>query len=86
MGRLFGIYVASSLESIEDHIRRHGLNVSPPEYLKIGDFLTQGREGIFSGVYDGNPYTAVVRGRVCRPSPDGSTKIFGLLRSIRRGM
>ncbi len=86
MQRIYGKYVGSSIDSIVEHIAKHNLPISPEEYLEIGDSLTQGREGRFSGCHNGRIYTVVVRGTVCEPDLDGKTRFFGLLRSIRTGL
>lgn len=86
MQRLYGKYVGSSIESIVEHIGKHNLQISPEEYLEIGDSLTQGKEGRFSGSYKGKSFTVVVRGKVCEPDLDGNTRFFGLLRSVRTGL
>lgn len=86
MERLYGKYVGSSLESIEKH-NLNELGISPKKYLEIGDYLTQGKQGKFNGKYNSHSYTAVVNGKVCEPASDGKgTEVFGLLRSVRRGI
>lgn len=85
MERLYSRYVGSTLDSIIRHINKHNLDIPPEEYLAIGDFLTQGEQGKFSGIYNGKAYTAVVRGKVCEPDLDGRTRIIGILRSVRKG-
>ena len=86
MKRLYGKYVATSLYSAIQHIRKHNLDkygISLDDYLKIGD-LSGGEEGRFQIIRDGKKFTVVVRGAVCDPDPEDErkTKVYGLLRSI----
>jgi len=85
MDRQYGQFVGSSFKSIHGHIEKHNLGLTLREYLQVGDVLAQGQQGVFSGTYNGQHFTAVVQGRVCELNPDGSTRIYGLLRSVRRG-
>ncbi|MBI4244799.1 MAG: hypothetical protein HY606_11980 [Planctomycetes bacterium] len=86
MRRIYGAVVCSSVDSIMRHVAKHGLAVTPEEYVEIGDKLSRGHQGIFSGQYNGRGYTAVVDGKVCRPGENGNTEVYSLLRSLRRGV
>ena len=85
MNRLYGTSVASSYDSIASHITKHKLGITLQDYVAIGDQLSSGNQGKFSGLVKGKHFTAIVDGKVCIPTESGSTAIFGLLRSVRRG-
>ena len=87
MERVYGRHVASSIDSIKNHIQKHDLEMSIGEYIMIADMASKGREGKHFIEYNGRHYIVITRGIVCRPDPRNEriTEVYTLVRSIWRG-
>jgi len=75
--RIFGKDVCT-MESIAEHVKKHNVDMTSEEIVKIADRITEGKEGIH--VYEnsfGSSRTIVIRGFVER---DG--KKYGIIRTM----
>jgi hypothetical protein len=82
--RLFSNLVCSDIQRIDEHIKKHRLNVSREKYLSIAEEISKGREGLHEGVIVSGtssfiPYTIVIKGIV-----EINDRRFGIVRSVRR--
>ena len=79
--RMFGQRVASSIARINDHIDKHNLNISPQEYIAIGDNAVKTWE--FYGqvpetlIAVSGYYVVIVNGQV-----EHDNNIYRILRSV----
>ncbi len=80
--RLFGNSLCSSIERIDEHISRHNLNISRDEYLRIGEEISKGRQGVFKGTIEIEPNTFIFYRVVVDGKTEMDGKEFGLLRSV----
>lgn len=78
---MYGQRVASSIARINDHIDKHKLNISPEEYIDIGDVAV--KEWEFYGQVP-EPLIAVNRGYVVVVNGlvEYNNKIYRILRSV----
>ncbi len=86
-GRLCGQKVASREDYVLSRIEKKALELTPEDYIVVGDSLMgeelkDGEEKQFTGDYKGKQYTITVKGRVCEPNQDGSTRILAILRKV----